>query len=182
LTTNSGTLQAALKQQSDDHIWKYKMPRQTGGIDKSCCNGASDVTRLQVFSSPLLLGYDGLEDMLERATKTSSDGYPPYNIERFAADAEGTEPYRISLAVAGFAKTDIEITVEDKQLHVRGKRSENQAHEFLHRGIANRQFAKAFLLADGMSVTGARLGNGLLAIDLRKSAPDRVVRRIAISE
>ena len=140
------------------------------------------MTRVQVFSSPLLLGFDGLQEMLDRAVKTSSDGYPPYNIERFASQDDGTELYRICLAVAGFAKFDIELTVEDKQLHIRGKRSDEQTRDFLHRGIANRQFAKAFLLAEGMTVTAARLENGLLAIDLRKSAPNRVVRRIEITE
>jgi HSP20 family molecular chaperone IbpA len=141
------------------------------------------MTRMQVFSSPLLLGFDALEQMLDRATKVPADGYPPYNIERTAdAKSEGVEYYRISLAVAGFAKAEIEITVEDKQLCIRGRQSEAQNRDYLHRGIAARQFNRSFLLADGMDVTGASLANGILAIDLRKSPPDRVIRKIEISE
>lgn len=144
------------------------------------------MSRMQVFSSPLLLGFDALEQMLERATKTPSDGYPPYNIERSPMPPmpsdEGVELYRISLAVAGFSQSEIEITVENRQLLIRGRQAEPQNRDYLHRGIAARQFIRSFLLAEGMEVTKASLANGILAIDLRKSPPDRVIRRIEISE
>ncbi len=149
------------------------------------------MSRMQVFSSPLLLGFDALEQMLDRATKTPVDGYPPYNIERDSARSDtgsdtgadtGAELFRISLAVAGFAKSEIEISVEDRQLVIRGRQAEPQNRDYLHRGIAARQFNRSFLLADGMEVTKAGLANGILAIDLRKSPPDRVIRRIEISE
>jgi HSP20 family molecular chaperone IbpA len=144
---------------------------------------AFGMTRMQVFSSPLLLGFDTLEQMLDRATKAPADGYPPYNIERNAdTKSEGIEYYRISLAVAGFAKAEIEITVEDRQLCIRGRQSEAQNRDYLHRGIAARQFNRSFLLADGMDVTSASLANGILAIDLCKLPPDRVIRKIEISE
>jgi HSP20 family molecular chaperone IbpA len=141
------------------------------------------MSRMQVFSSPLLLGFDSLEQMLDRATKTPSDGYPPYNIERTtAASDSAVELYRISLAVAGFGKSEIEVTVEDKQLVIHGRQTDQQNRDYLHRGIAARQFNRSFLLADGMEVINASLANGILAIDLRKSPPDRVIRRIEISE
>jgi HSP20 family molecular chaperone IbpA len=151
------------------------------GAGGSCLEIRAEVmTRLPLFSSPLVLGFEALEQMLDEAAKSPSDGYPPYNIERSSADAGGAEFYRVSLAVAGFDKGDIEITVEDRQLMIRGRQKEEAARDYLHRGIAARQFARTFLLADGMDVTEARLENGLLAIDLRKSAPERVVRRIGI--
>ncbi len=139
------------------------------------------MNRIQVFSSPLLLGFDALEQMLDRTTKSPSDGYPPYNIERSQPEPDGTEFYCISLAVAGFSKHDIEITVEDRQLMIRGRQSDDKSRDYLHRGIATRQFNRSFLLADGMDVTKAGLANGLLAIHLCKSPPDKVVRRIEIS-
>ncbi len=141
------------------------------------------MSRMQVFSSPLLLGFDALEQMLDRAAKAPSDGYPPYNIERTPAQSDcGNELFRISLAVAGFAKSDIEISVENRQLVIHGRQAEPENRDYLHRGIAARQFNRSFLLADGMEVTKAGLANGILAIDLRKSPPDRVIRRIEISE
>jgi HSP20 family molecular chaperone IbpA len=142
----------------------------------------SIMSRMPIFSSPFLLGFEGLEQVLDRVTKTSGDGYPPYNIERFPAAPDGSEKFRITLAVAGFAREELDIAVEDRQLHVRGKQNDSGQRDFLHKGIANRHFARAFVLADGMDVTVARLENGLLAIDLVKSPPDRVVRRIEISE
>jgi HSP20 family molecular chaperone IbpA len=140
------------------------------------------MSRVSVFQSPLLLGFDGFEQMLERATKGSSEGYPPYNIERHPVRPDGSESYRILLAVAGFTRNDLEITVENRQLHVRGRQVDDGTRDYLHRGIAARQFAKSFLLADGMEVEGANLEHGLLAIHLRKSAPDKRIRRIEISE
>jgi HSP20 family molecular chaperone IbpA len=140
------------------------------------------MNRTHAFSSPFLLGFEGLEQVLDRVTKSAADGYPPYNIERFQPEADGSENFRITLAVAGFSASTLEITVEDRQLHVRGKQSENEPRDFLHKGIAARHFARAFVLADGMDVVGATLQNGLLAIDLVKSAPERVVHRIEIRE
>ena len=138
------------------------------------------MSRISVFSSPLLLGFDDLERMLERAVKTSGEGYPPYNIERLTTD--GSEVLRITIAVAGFAKADLEITIEDNQLNIRGRTQDEGAKEFLHRGIAGRQFHRAFVLADGMDVTDAKLVNGLLVISLKRPEPNSVIRRIEIKE
>ena len=138
------------------------------------------MTRLSVFSSPLLLGFDELERMLDRASKAAGDGYPPYNIERLAkADGEA-ERLRITLAVAGFSRDEIDVTVEENQRVIRGRPKEEDGKAYLHRGIAARQFQRAFVLADGMEVTGARLDNGLLELHLERPEPRRVVRRIQI--
>jgi HSP20 family molecular chaperone IbpA len=138
------------------------------------------MSRISVFSSPLLLGFDEVERLLERAVKTSGEGYPPYNIERLSTS--GSEELRITVAVAGFARQDLEITIEDNQLNIRGRTQDEPAKEFLHRGIAGRQFHRAFVLADGMDVTGAKLVNGLLVINLRRPEPTSIVRRIEIKE
>ena len=138
------------------------------------------MTRLSVFSSPLLLGFDEIERLLDRVTKGAGDGYPPYNIERLAkADGEA-ERLRITLAVAGFSRDEIDVTVEENQLVIRGRQKEEDGKAYLHRGIAARQFQRAFVLADGMEVTGARLDNGLLELHLERPEPRRVVRRIQI--
>jgi len=138
------------------------------------------MTRMSVFSSPLLLGFDEVERMLDRASKTAGDGYPPYNIERLPkADGEA-ERLRITLAVAGFARDELDVTVEENQLVIRGRQKEEDGKAYLHRGIAARQFQRAFVLADGMEVTGARLENGLLELHLERPEPRRVVRRIQI--
>ena len=133
------------------------------------------MSRVSMFSSPLLLGFDELERLLERAVKTGGDGYPPYNIEK-----RNGLGLRIVLAVAGFSKDELEVTVEDNQLAIRGKQHENGEHAYLHRGIAARQFARAFFLADGMQVKGASLENGLLSINLERPEPGRMIRRIEI--
>ncbi|KQQ78909.1 MULTISPECIES: Hsp20 family protein [Aureimonas] len=148
------------------------------------------MNRMTPFSSPLLLGFDGVERMLERMGK-ASDGYPPFNIERIRApgeregaarDGTGGEPaIRITLAVAGFQTEDLEITTEDNQLTIRGSQSDREERDFLHRGIAARQFQKSFLFADGMRILGAQLKNGLLMIDLVKPEPERVVKKIEIT-
>ena len=138
------------------------------------------MSRISVFSSPLLLGFDDLERLLERAVKTSGEGYPPYNIERLATDAG--EVLRITIAVAGFARSDLEITIEDNQLNIRGRTQDEGAKEFLHRGIAGRQFHRAFVLADGMDVIDATLVNGLLVINLKRPEPTSIIRRIEIKE
>ncbi len=138
------------------------------------------MTRMTPFSSPLLLGFDAIEKTLERVAK-NGDGYPPYNIERLRGHDGGGDRLRITLAVAGFAEADLEITVEDSELVVRGRQSDDAEREFLHRGIAARQFQRVFVLADGMQVVGAELRNGLLAIDLDRPEPERLVRKINIS-
>ena len=130
----------------------------------------------RVFASPLFLGFDHLEQMLERASKTASDGYPPYNIERI-----GPSGLRITLAVAGFTMDDLQITQEDNQLVIRGRQTDDsQGRVFLHRGIAARQFQRAFGMAEGVEVRAAWLDNGLLHIDLARPQPDVRVKTIQI--
>ena len=141
-----------------------------------------EMSRISVFSSPLLLGFEDVERLLERAAKTSGEGYPPYNIERLPPAEGGPEILRITIAVAGFTWSDLEITVEDNQLNIRGRSKEEGCKEFLYRGIAGRHFARAFVLADGMDVVDARLVNGLLMINLRRPEPNSIVRRIEIKE
>jgi len=141
------------------------------------------MTRVTPFASPLLLGFDAMEKTLERLSKIN-DGYPPYNIERLSPDSVTGEPdrLRITLAVAGFAEEDLDVTTEENQLTIRGRQSADQGErEFLHRGIASRQFQRCFMLAEGMAVTGAVLKNGLLSIDLVRPEPAKMVRKINIS-
>jgi HSP20 family molecular chaperone IbpA len=141
------------------------------------------MTRVTPFASPLLLGFDAMEKTLERLSKIN-DGYPPYNIERLRANDVTGDPdrLRITLAVAGFAEEDLDVTTEENQLTIRGRQAADQGErEFLHRGIAARQFQRVFMLADGMVVTGAILKNGLLSIDLVRPEPARMVRKINIS-
>lgn len=140
------------------------------------------MTRVSLFSSPLLLGFDEVERLIDRASKTPGDGYPPYNIERFADPGGRGEALRITLALAGFTAQDLEITVEDNQLLIRGRQSESNGVEYLHRGIAARQFSRSFVLADGMEVREARLANGLLSISLTRIIPEKSVRRIPVVE
>jgi HSP20 family molecular chaperone IbpA len=134
------------------------------------------MSRVSIFSSPLLLGFDHVERMIERATKAGSEGYPPYNIEQ-----TGENELRITLAVAGFSPADLAITVEDNQLVIRGKHTDDTERVYLHRGIAARQFQRSFVLADGIEVVRAELGNGLLHIDLHRPRPEPQVRNIAIN-
>lgn len=138
------------------------------------------MSRMTPFSSPLLLGFDTMEKTLERLAK-SGDSYPPYNIERIRDADERGERLRITLAVAGFAESDLDVTVEENQLIVRGRQSDEKEREFLHRGIASRQFQRCFVLADGMRVIAADLKNGLLSIDLDRPESERLVRKINIS-
>lgn len=138
------------------------------------------MTRMTPFSSPLLLGFDAMEKTLERIAK-NGDGYPPYNIERIRGAADGqTDSLRITLAVAGFTDADLDITTEENQLVIRGRQTDESDREFLHRGIAARQFQRVFMLADGMQVLGAELKNGLLSIDLVRPQPEKLVRKIGI--
>ena len=135
-----------------------------------------------MFSSPLLLGFDDLDRLLERALKTSGKGYPPYNIERLPQNNGASEVLRITIAVAGFQRQDLEITIEDNQLNIRGRSKDDEPRDYLHRGIAGRQFQRAFVLADGMDVIDATLVNGLLIINLKRPEPSSIIRRIEIKE
>ncbi len=138
------------------------------------------MNRVTPFASPLLLGFDAMEKTLERLAK-ANDGYPPYNIERLAPQDGSPERLRITLAVAGFAESELEVTTEETQLVIRGRQVEQGEREYLYRGIAARQFQRIFVLADGMQVAGAALKNGLLSIDLIRPQPERMVRKINIS-
>ena len=132
------------------------------------------MSRVSIFNSPLLLGFDQFERTLHRLAK-NAEGYPPYNIERI-----GENGLRIVLAVAGFTTTDLAIELVESQLTVRGKQTDDGDRVFLHRGIAARQFQRAFMLADGIEVMGARLDNGLLSIDLMRPAAEPRIRTIRI--
>lgn len=140
------------------------------------------MTRMSMLSSPLLLGFEEIERLIDRAGKAAGDGYPPYNIERIAKDDSRGERLRITLAVAGFTRDEIEITLEDRQLSIRGKSQDDKSREYLYRGIAARQFQRTFVLAEGIEVKAADLANGLLSIDLVRLEPERLVRRITIGE
>jgi len=139
------------------------------------------MTRVPSLSSPFLLGFDEIERLLDRVSK-GSDGYPPYNIERLARDAENPERLRITLAVAGFTREQLDVSVEENQLMVRGRQQDEKSRHYLHRGIAARQFQRSFVLADGMEVLGADLKNGLLSIDLARPHPEKIVKSIAIKQ
>jgi HSP20 family molecular chaperone IbpA len=136
--------------------------------------------RSPLLSSPLLLGFEDIERLLERVSK-SADGYPPYNIERVAAKDGEPAHLLITLAVAGFGDNEIEVTVEDNELTVSGRQKDDASRDFLHRGIAARQFQRTFVLADGMEVKGAELRDGLLSIDLVRLEPERRIRQIPIT-
>ena len=140
------------------------------------------MARVPSLSSPFLLGFDEIERALDRVAK-AADGYPPYNIERMAREDGRPERLRITLAVAGFARDELDVTSEESQLVIRGRQNdEQQTRQYLHRGIAARQFQRTFVLADGMEVLGADLKNGLLSIDLARPEPERVVKTIAIND
>jgi HSP20 family molecular chaperone IbpA len=127
------------------------------------------------------LGFDDIERALDRVTRSGSDGYPPYNIERLPKSDSAPERLRITLAVAGFTQDQLDITLEERQLMIRGRQQEDKERVFLHRGIAARQFQRTFLLAEGMQVQGAELTNGLLSVDLARPEPERIVQRINIT-
>ena len=126
------------------------------------------MSRMSLLNSPLLLGFDEIERVLERVAKAPGDGYPPYNIERLPAEDNRPEMLRITLAVAGFSRDQLDVTVEDSQLMIRGRQDEDKSRTYLHRGIAARQFQRTFVLADGIEIRNASLDNGLLAIDLTR--------------
>ena len=133
-----------------------------------------------MLSSPLLLGFEEIERLVDRVGKNGADGYPPYNIERLPRTKSEPERLRITLAVAGFTQEQLEVTVEDSQLVVRGQQENDEDRAYLYRGIATRKFQRTFVLADGIEVSSADLHNGLLLIDLVKLEPERHVRRIEI--
>ena len=139
------------------------------------------MSRMPSLSSPFLLGFDEIERVLDRVAK-GADGYPPYNIERLARDENDPERLRITLAVAGFTRDQLDVTVEESQLLIRGRQQDDKSRQYLHRGIAARQFQRTFVLADGMEVLGADLRNGLLMIDLARPEPARIVKTISINE
>ncbi|HAT36260.1 MAG TPA: heat-shock protein Hsp20 [Rhodospirillaceae bacterium] len=134
------------------------------------------MSRLTMFNSPLLLGFDHVERMLDRISKNAGDSYPPYNIEQIGEDG-----LRITLAVAGFGENDLSIEVEDRQLRIHGKQIDESERMYLHRGIASRQFVRSFVLADGIEITAAELDNGLLHIDLTRPPVESRVQTIEIN-
>ncbi|HVX73511.1 MAG: Hsp20 family protein [Devosia sp.] len=136
------------------------------------------MSRVSLFSAPFLLGFDAYEERIDRLSR-AADGYPPYNIER-SVDDDGSERYLISIAVAGFALGDLEIVWDDTQLVVRGKQQDDGSRQFLHRGIAARQFQRSFLLADGVEVKDAVLEHGMLVISVLRPKIEKLARRIDI--
>lgn len=141
------------------------------------------MSRISLLNSPLLLGFEEIEQALDRITKGAGDGgYPPYNIERIDKGDGEEDILRITLAVAGFKKEELEVTVEDNQLFIRGRQIEDTQKNYLHRGIAARQFQRTFVLADGIEIIGADLENGLLSVDLVRPAVETLVRKIEISQ
>jgi HSP20 family molecular chaperone IbpA len=139
------------------------------------------MSRVSPLSSPFLLGFDEIERVLDRVSK-AADGYPPYNIERVPRDANHPDRLRITLAVAGFSRDQLDVSIEQNQLVIRGRQQDDKSRQYLHRGIAARQFQRSFVLAEGMEVLGADLKSGLLSIDLVRPQPERLVKSIAIKE
>ena len=139
------------------------------------------MSRLPPLSSPLLLGFEEIERVLDRVGK-AADGYPPYNIERVPRDGNAPERLRITLAIAGFTRDQLDVTVEENQLIIRGRQQDDKSRHYIHRGIAARQFQRTFVLADGIEVAGADLKNGLLSVDLVRPEAERVVKSILIKE
>ncbi len=139
------------------------------------------MSRQSPFGHPFLVGFDEIEQALDRVAKTGGDGYPPYNIERMPRTDDAPERLRITLAPAGFGQDQLEVTLEEIQLVIRGRQTDDKARDFIHRGIAARQFQRTFLLAEGMEVLGADLSDGLLSIDLARPEPERIVRKIDIA-
>ena len=136
------------------------------------------MSRMPISNSPLLLGFDHFERVLDRVAKASADGYPPYNIEQL-----GEEQLRITLAVAGFSMADLEVSIEDSQLTIRGRQAPDEGERvFLHRGIAARQFQRSFVLAEGIEVTTARIEDGLLHIELFRPMPEPNIKSIKIQK
>ena len=139
------------------------------------------MSRTPTLNSPIRLGFETIERALDRVTRAAGDGYPPYNIERLSRTENEPDRLRITLAVAGFTRDQLEITLEENQLVIRGRQQDDRERNYLHRGIAARQFQRAFLLAEGMQVLSADLSNGLLSVDLVRPEPERIIRKIDIS-
>ena len=139
------------------------------------------MSRVPSLSSPFLLGFDEIERALDRVVK-GADGYPPYNIERCERCSGQPERLCITLAVAGFTRDQLDVTIEENQLVIRGRQQDDKARQYIHRGIAARHFQRTFVLAEGMHVLGADLKNGLLSIDLARPEPEKIVKTIAINE
>ena len=137
------------------------------------------MSRVSAFSNPFLVGFEEIERAVDRLSKGAGDGYPPYDIQRLTTD-DGETALRITLAVAGFSDDELDVTVEENELVIRGHKSEEPERIFLHRGIAARQFQKTFLIAEGIEVLGATLAEGLLSIDLSRPTNQRVARRIKV--
>jgi HSP20 family molecular chaperone IbpA len=174
------------------HIcWRNRSKKDDTNFERAGCRKGphqsrftrtlENMSRVPSLSSPFLLGFDEIERALDRVAK-AADGYPPYNIERVARENGDPERLRITLAVAGFTRDQLDVTVEESQLVIRGRQQDDKTRQYLHRGIAARQFQRTFVLADGMEVLGADLKNGLLAIDLARPEPERVVKTIAITD
>ena len=139
------------------------------------------MSRLPSLSSPFLLGFDEIERALDRVAK-AADGYPPYNIERIEREQGSPERLRITVAVAGFTRDQLDVSIEERQLVIRGRQQDDKSRQYIHRGIAARQFQRTFVLADGIEVLGADLQNGLLSIDLARPDTARIARSIAINQ
>ena len=155
--------------------------RAPKGPIKVAYEGFESMSRVPSLSGPFLLGFDEIERALDRVSK-AADGYPPYNIERVARENGQPERLRITLAVAGFTRDQLDVTVEENQLVIRGRQHDDKQRHFLHRGIAARQFQRTFVLAEGIEVLGADLKNGLLSIDLARPQPERIVKTISITD
>ena len=134
-------------------------------------------TRTLLFDSPFLLGFDHTRALIDRAAKAAAESYPPYNVEQTSEAG-----VRITLAVAGFTRDQLDVTIEENQLVIRGRQQDDKARQYIHRGIAARHFQRTFVLAEGMHVLGADLKNGLLSVDLARPEPERIVKTIAINE
>jgi HSP20 family molecular chaperone IbpA len=184
LDTHLSPIPRALKRHSPRPIFAAtgRMPLRGSGEAKSLnqMRTLQQMPRAPLFSSPVLLGFEDIERLLEQVSK-NADGYPPYNIERVAATADEPAHLLITLAVAGFGDNEIEVTVEDNELTVSGRQNDDDGRDYLHRGIAARQFQRKFVLADGMEVKGAELKDGLLSIDLVRPEPERKIKRIPIA-
>lgn len=141
------------------------------------------MSQMTQFSSPYMLGFDEIEQLLDRIGKSANDGFPPYNIERVGGSknaSNGKDILRITLAVAGFTQDQLDVSVEESQLIIRGRQNDDTPRNYLHQGIAARQFQRTFVLAEGIEVEGASLADGLLSIDLVRNEPERIIRTIEI--
>jgi HSP20 family molecular chaperone IbpA len=153
-------------------------PRNSGQNPTLLQEKDGPMSRVSLFSAPFLLGFEALEERVDRMAK-AADGYPPYNIERLV-EPDGTETFLISIAVAGFAQSELELLAEDNTLLVRGRQKDDPSRQYLHRGIAARQFQRSFLLADGVIVKDAVLTNGMLTVSVIRPKAEKVARRIEI--